>query len=88
MSYSVGLALVVAGVALVFIGALMMVLGALTTPGTSGGLVVFVGPIPVVASWGEQGPILAALGVIIAVAMMVAAYVMFLRWVRVGRAVQ
>jgi len=67
-----GLTLIVAGFVLVLVGALLVAVGAVKGA-TSGSIVIFIGPIPIVVGWGGGWlPLLLASLAILAVMLLIA----------------
>ncbi|NPA84384.1 MAG: DUF131 domain-containing protein [Crenarchaeota archaeon] len=67
---SLGLSVIFLGILLVFLGMILMVLGSVGRAEWGGGLVVFVGPIPIAVGGGRLGKIALLIAVLLAIAMM------------------
>ncbi|MEM0287029.1 MAG: DUF131 domain-containing protein [Nitrososphaerota archaeon] len=70
--------LFVAGIIVLFVGFAIMVLGTLPqTAQSSFAGVIFIGPFPIVFGTGPSYPILIAIGIVIAVVMVLFSYLMY-----------
>ncbi len=73
-------ALFALGFALIIIGTAVVVVGSLGSPNASTGIVVFIGPIPVVFGSGRNGGVLVLIGLVAAVGMILLFYLpLFMR---------
>ncbi len=75
-----GLMLVALGVIMMFAGAILLALAAVAGGGqVSGGLVIFIGPLPIAVSWGPSGHILLLVAVLLALGMILITYLFLWR---------
>ncbi|RLE62743.1 MAG: TIGR00304 family protein [Thermoprotei archaeon] len=76
-----GFILIVAGILLVTIGSILPI----TELRTSGAVVVFIGPIPLIFGWGAYSWILILISILIVIVMILIIYLMFKRFYYGGR---
>ncbi len=70
--------LFVLGFALIFIGMVVVTAGSFSSPGASVGIVVFVGPIPIVFGKGSNGTTLVLIALVAAIGTVIAFCLPFL----------
>lgn len=68
------------GFALIVIGIIVVTVAASFNAESSVGVVIFIGPIPIVFGAGQNAVLLILIGVILAVLMVIFSYVMFRKW--------
>jgi uncharacterized membrane protein len=66
------------GFALIVIGILTVVVGSVGSPNTSTGIIIFIGPIPIVFGTGSNGGILVLIGLVAAIGMILLFYLPYL----------
>jgi len=71
----VGIALVSAGFLVILVGALMVALAAISGAITSGAIVIFIGPLPIVVGWGGDWLSLVLAALAIVAVMLLIAYI-------------
>ncbi len=74
--------LLVAGFALIIIGFILITVGSLLPIAeikTSGGIVIFIGPIPLIFGWGPYSWIIIIISILITITMILIAYLMVKR---------
>ncbi|RLE83493.1 MAG: hypothetical protein DRJ41_04790 [Thermoprotei archaeon] len=64
------------GIFLIIVGTIIISLGILNSTKSSGGMVIFVGPIPIAVSWGSWGPLLLLISLLILIMMFIVMYLM------------
>ncbi len=76
--------LFVLGFALIIVGTAVVVVGSRGSPNASTGIVVFIGPIPIVFGSGHNGGLLVLIGLVAAVGMILLFYLPVLMRRRLG----
>ena len=62
------------GFALIVIGTIVVITGSLGSPNSSTGIVIFIGPVPIVVGSGSNGGLLMLIALVAAVGMILAFY--------------
>ncbi len=77
MDETLGVKLFLAGILISFIGIILLIIASIFSGGeSSGAVVIFIGPIPIIGGWGTAWPILVIIGILIAIVMILISYLM------------
>ena len=79
--------LLILGIVIIFVGITIMALGSAQGP-SSTGIVIFIGPIPIIFGSGPQSGELILIGLVICIAMVVMSLLWLLSWRRLSREIE
>jgi len=68
--------ILIAGIVLIVIGSIIILGSIIRDIKSSGSVVIFIGPVPVAISWGEWGPLILLISIVILITMFLFTYLM------------
>ena len=68
--------ILIAGIIFIVIGSIIILGSIIRDIKSSGSVVIFVGPVPVAISWGEWGPLILLISIVILITMFLFTYLM------------